>query len=239
MQKQLHLQRSITQLQPWYRPTSIHSPALVQSQSSWSIAGTHYKHWATSLCNFSEMQFFGGNVRVCACVCVCVCKCARVHACIHMGVRVCVPVSVSGCVSVSISVSVFVSLRVIVCVFVCVCLFVRLCLCVCICGKVSRSLHTCANYYMCARAHLPSAHTCKCMCVCVCACCWEPQHTEHVFWVQMMWDPGSAAQALHCPTSRRGPPAPALLFKIWWLDRIIDYWWLKTWLFSMVASKTL
>jgi len=47
VQKQLHLQRSITQLQPWNRPASIRPPALVRSQSRWSIAGAHYKHWAT------------------------------------------------------------------------------------------------------------------------------------------------------------------------------------------------
>jgi len=39
---------------------SIRPPALVQSQSSWSIAGAHYKHWATSLCNFGVTPFFGG-----------------------------------------------------------------------------------------------------------------------------------------------------------------------------------
>jgi len=33
----------------------------VRSQSSWSIAGAHYKHWATSLGNFGVTPFFGGN----------------------------------------------------------------------------------------------------------------------------------------------------------------------------------
>ena len=37
---------------------SIHPPALVRSQSSWSIAGAHYKHWATSLGNFGVTPFF-------------------------------------------------------------------------------------------------------------------------------------------------------------------------------------
>jgi len=41
---------------------SICPPALVRSQSSWSIAGAHYKHWATSLGNFSVTSFFGGNL---------------------------------------------------------------------------------------------------------------------------------------------------------------------------------
>jgi len=41
---------------------SIRPPALVRSQSSWSIAGAHYKHWATSLGNFGVTQFFGGNL---------------------------------------------------------------------------------------------------------------------------------------------------------------------------------
>ena len=40
---------------------SIRPPALVWSQSSWSIAGAHYKHWATSLGNFGVTPFFGGN----------------------------------------------------------------------------------------------------------------------------------------------------------------------------------
>jgi len=40
---------------------SIRPPALVRSQSSSSIAGAHYKHWATSLGNFSVTPFFGGN----------------------------------------------------------------------------------------------------------------------------------------------------------------------------------
>jgi len=50
-----------TQLQPWYRPASIRPPALVRSQSIWSIAGAYYEHWATSLDNFSVTLFFGGN----------------------------------------------------------------------------------------------------------------------------------------------------------------------------------
>jgi len=37
---------------------SIRPPALVRSQSSWSIAGAHYKHWATSLGNFGVTPFF-------------------------------------------------------------------------------------------------------------------------------------------------------------------------------------
>jgi len=40
---------------------SIRPPALVRSQSSWSIAGAHSKHWATSLGNFGVTPFFGGN----------------------------------------------------------------------------------------------------------------------------------------------------------------------------------
>ena len=40
---------------------SIRPPALVRSQSSWSIAGAHYKHWATSLSNFGVTPFFGGK----------------------------------------------------------------------------------------------------------------------------------------------------------------------------------
>ena len=40
---------------------SIRPPALVRRQSSWSIAGAHYKHWATSLGNFGVTPFFGGN----------------------------------------------------------------------------------------------------------------------------------------------------------------------------------
>jgi len=45
---------------------SIRPPALVRSQSSWSIAGAHYKHWATSLGNFSVTPFFGGNLTLSA-----------------------------------------------------------------------------------------------------------------------------------------------------------------------------
>ena len=44
---------------------SIRLPALVRSQSSWSIAGAHYKHWATSLGNFGVTPFFGGNFLYC------------------------------------------------------------------------------------------------------------------------------------------------------------------------------
>jgi len=62
VQKQLHLQRPITQLQLWYHPASIRPPALVRSQSSWSIEGAHYKHWATSLSNFGVTPFFGGTI---------------------------------------------------------------------------------------------------------------------------------------------------------------------------------
>jgi len=40
---------------------SIRPPALVRSQSSWSIAGAHYKHWATSLGNFGVTPFLGGT----------------------------------------------------------------------------------------------------------------------------------------------------------------------------------
>ena len=40
---------------------SIRPPALVRNPSSWSIAGAHYKHWATSLGNFGVTPFFGGN----------------------------------------------------------------------------------------------------------------------------------------------------------------------------------
>jgi len=61
VQKQVHLQQPITQLQPWYRPASIHPPALVRSQSSWFIAGAHYERWVTSLSNFGVTPFFGGN----------------------------------------------------------------------------------------------------------------------------------------------------------------------------------
>ena len=63
MQNQLYLQQPSTQLQPWYRPASIRPPVLVRSQSSWSIAGAHYEHWATSLGNFSVTPFFGGNLK--------------------------------------------------------------------------------------------------------------------------------------------------------------------------------
>jgi len=42
---------------------SICPPALVRNKSSWSIAGAHYKHWATSLGNFGVTPFFGGNFR--------------------------------------------------------------------------------------------------------------------------------------------------------------------------------
>jgi len=57
VQKQLHLQQPIVQLQLWCRhgPASIHPPALVRSQSSWSFA----EHWATSLGNFGVHSFFG------------------------------------------------------------------------------------------------------------------------------------------------------------------------------------
>ena len=41
---------------------SIRPPALVRSQSSWSIAGAHYKHWATLLGNFGVTPFFGGSL---------------------------------------------------------------------------------------------------------------------------------------------------------------------------------
>jgi len=41
---------------------SIRPLALVRSQFSWSIAGAHYKHWATSLGNFGVTPFFGGNL---------------------------------------------------------------------------------------------------------------------------------------------------------------------------------
>jgi len=61
VQKQVHLQQPITQLQPWYRPSSIHPPTLVRSQSSLSIAGAHYEHWAISLGNFGVTPFFGGT----------------------------------------------------------------------------------------------------------------------------------------------------------------------------------
>ena len=40
---------------------SIRPPALVRSQSSWSIASAHYKLWATLLGNSSVTPFFGGN----------------------------------------------------------------------------------------------------------------------------------------------------------------------------------
>ena len=47
---------------------SIRPPALVRNQSSWSIAGAHYKHWATSLGNFGVTPFFGGNFKFCVCI---------------------------------------------------------------------------------------------------------------------------------------------------------------------------
>ena len=43
---------------------SIRPPELVRNQSSWSIAGAHYKHWATSLGNFGVTPFFGGNFSI-------------------------------------------------------------------------------------------------------------------------------------------------------------------------------
>ena len=60
VQKQPHLCRPITQLQPSYCPASIRPPALVRSQSSWSIAGAHYEHWTTSLGNFVSPHFLAG-----------------------------------------------------------------------------------------------------------------------------------------------------------------------------------
>jgi len=60
VQKQLHLQRPITQLQPWYRPASIHPPALVRSQSSWSIAGAHYEHWTITFGILVSPHFLAG-----------------------------------------------------------------------------------------------------------------------------------------------------------------------------------
>jgi len=59
VQKHLHLQQPIVQLQLWCRPASIHPLALARSQSSWSFAGAYYEHWATSLGNFCVHSVFG------------------------------------------------------------------------------------------------------------------------------------------------------------------------------------
>jgi len=73
VKKQLHSQRSTTHLQPWFRPASIRPPALVWSQSSWSLAGVHYKHWAICVTpffgrNFKYRGIEGENWAQCACV---------------------------------------------------------------------------------------------------------------------------------------------------------------------------